>query len=94
MKPLSVPERLTKDRFLLDEEQCHIEVNQEIAKASGTGKLLVACCPAHVYTGTRRDHLRRVRRLPGVRNLPRDCCPWLAEMALSPRRVRRPVREG
>ena len=42
MKPPSVPERLTKNRFLLDEEQCHIEVNQEIAKASGTGRLLVA----------------------------------------------------
>mgnify|MGYP001067930589 CR=1 FL=1 len=42
MKPLSVPERLTKNRFLLDEEQCHIEVNQAIAKATGTGKLLVA----------------------------------------------------
>lgn len=46
MKPLSVPERLTKNRFLLDEEQSHIEVNQEIAKATGTGKALVACCPA------------------------------------------------
>jgi ferredoxin like protein len=50
MKPLSVPERLTKNRFLLDEEQSHIEVNQEIAKATGTGKALVACCPAHVYS--------------------------------------------
>jgi ferredoxin like protein len=49
MKPLSVPERLTKNRFLLDEEQGHIEVNQEIARATGTGKLLVACCPARVY---------------------------------------------
>ena len=35
MKPLPVPERLTKNRFLLDEEQSHIEVNQEIAKATG-----------------------------------------------------------
>ena len=50
MKPLSVPERLTKNRFNLDEEECHIEVNQEIAKATGTGKAIVACCPAHVYT--------------------------------------------
>jgi ferredoxin like protein len=49
VKPLSVPERLTKNRFNLDEE-CHIEVNQEIAKATGTGKAMVACCPAHVYT--------------------------------------------
>ena len=48
MRPLSFSERLTKNRFLLDEEQSHIEVNQEIAKATGTGKLIVACCPAHV----------------------------------------------
>ena len=48
MKPLSVPERLAKNRFNLDEEECHIEVNQEIARATGTGKALVACCPAHV----------------------------------------------
>jgi hypothetical protein len=38
MKPLSVPERLTKNRFLLDEEQSHIEVDQEIAKATGTAR--------------------------------------------------------
>ena len=50
MKPLSVPERLTKNRFNLDEEESHIEVNQEIAKATGTGKAIVACCPAHVYS--------------------------------------------
>ena len=50
MKPLSVPERLTKNRFNLDEQESHIEVNQEIAKATGTGKAIVACCPAHVYT--------------------------------------------
>ena len=25
-------------------------LNQEIAKATGTAKLIVACCPAHVYT--------------------------------------------
>ncbi len=49
MKRLSVTERLTKNRFNLDEEEGHIEVNQEIAKATGTGKALVACCPAHVY---------------------------------------------
>jgi ferredoxin like protein len=49
MKPLSIPERLTKNRFNLDEEESHIEVNQEIAKATGTGQAIVACCPAHVY---------------------------------------------
>jgi len=50
VKPLSVPERLTKNRYNLDDEESHIEVNQEIAKATGTGKALVACCPAHVYS--------------------------------------------
>ena len=50
MKPLSVTERLTKNRFNLDDEESHIEVNQEIAKATGTGKAIVACCPAHVYS--------------------------------------------
>jgi len=45
----SVPERLAKNRFNLDVQECHIEVNQEIAKATGTGKKLVACCAAHVY---------------------------------------------
>ena len=55
MKPLSVPERLTKNRFNLDEQESHIEVNQEIAKATGTGKDLVACCAAHVYEDAVRD---------------------------------------
>ena len=50
MKPLSVPQRLTKNRFNLDEQESHIEVNQDIAKATGTGKAIVACCPAHVYS--------------------------------------------
>jgi len=50
VNPLSATERLAKDRFNLDEQQCHIEVNQEIAKATGTGKDLVACCAAHVYS--------------------------------------------
>ena len=48
MKLPPVAERLTKNRFLLDEEQCHIEVDQEIARATGAGQALVACCPAHV----------------------------------------------
>ena len=50
MKPIPVTERLTKNRFNLDDEESHIEVNQEIAKATGTGKAIVACCPAHVYS--------------------------------------------
>ncbi|WIY84217.1 4Fe-4S dicluster domain-containing protein [Propionimicrobium sp. PCR01-08-3] len=44
-----VPERLAKVRFVTDEEEPHIKVNQAIAKATGTGKLLCAVCPAQVY---------------------------------------------
>lgn len=49
MKKLSVPQRLAVNRFELDEGECHIEVNQELAKSTGTGKRIVAVCPAHVY---------------------------------------------
>lgn len=45
----SVPSRLARNLFETDEAESHIEVNQEIAKATGTGKLLVQVCPAHVY---------------------------------------------
>lgn len=50
MKLPSVTERLAKNRFVLDEAESHIEVNQELAKATGAGDALVACCPAHVYS--------------------------------------------
>ena len=46
----SVPERLARNTYVLDEEQSHIEVNQEIVRRTGTGKLLVRVCPAHVYS--------------------------------------------
>ena len=46
---LSIPERLAKNRFELDEEESHIQVNQAIVKSSGCGKAIVNCCPAHVY---------------------------------------------
>lgn len=46
----SVPERLSKNVYEVDEGNSHIEVNQDIAKATGTGKLLVKVCPAHVYS--------------------------------------------
>ena len=46
----AVVERLGRDDFTTDEEQSHIKVNQEIARSTGTGKLLVAVCPAHVYS--------------------------------------------
>ena len=47
---LSVPERLARNRFVLDDEQSHIEVNQDIVKATDCGTTIVACCAAHVYT--------------------------------------------
>lgn len=50
MKKSSIPERLAGNRFELDEGTSHIEINQELAKATGTGKRIVAVCPAHVYT--------------------------------------------
>jgi len=50
VKPLSVPELLAKNRFELDEEESHIEVNQAVVKATGCGRAIVACCAAHVYT--------------------------------------------
>lgn len=46
----SVPERLARNAFAVDENNSHIHVNQEIARATGTGKILVAVCPAHVYS--------------------------------------------
>lgn len=49
MKKLSIPQRLAVNRFELDESESHIEVDQELAKSTGTGKRIVAVCPAHVY---------------------------------------------
>nr|WP_300141860.1 ferredoxin [Propionicimonas sp.] len=46
---ISVPERLARNVYVTDEVESHIEINQEIARATGTGKLLVQVCPAHVY---------------------------------------------
>lgn len=45
----SVTERLARNSYVLDEDHCHIEVNQDIARQTGTGELLVRICPAHVY---------------------------------------------
>ena len=44
VKPLSIPERLAKNRFVLDDDESHIEVNQKIVKATGCGTAIVACC--------------------------------------------------
>ena len=46
----SVTERLAGNVYEVDEGNSHIEINQEIARATGTGKLLVKVCPAHVYS--------------------------------------------
>ena len=46
----SVPARLAGNTYNLDEEESHIEVNQELARATGAGKLLERVCPAHVYS--------------------------------------------
>jgi ferredoxin like protein len=45
----SVPERLARNHYELDEDTSHIEVDQEAARRTGAGPLLVAICPAHVY---------------------------------------------
>ncbi len=45
----SVAERLACNRYELDEES-HIELDQDLARRTGTGKLLVRICPAHVYS--------------------------------------------
>ncbi|MBD3689234.1 4Fe-4S dicluster domain-containing protein [Nanchangia anserum] len=52
MKPTerSIHERLSVNRYQTDETTNHIEVNQDYARATGLGKVLVAICPAHVYT--------------------------------------------
>jgi ferredoxin like protein len=45
----SITERLARNTYHLDDDENHIEVNQEIARRTGTGKLLVRICPAQVY---------------------------------------------
>lgn len=46
----TVADRLAKNRVELDEELSHIKIDQEIARATGTGRLLVRICPARVYS--------------------------------------------
>ena len=45
----SVADRLAKNKYALDDES-HIELDQALAKATGTGPLLIRACPAHVYS--------------------------------------------
>ena len=46
----SVPERLAGNHYELDEAQSHIQVHQDVVRATGVGPLLVRICAAHVYT--------------------------------------------
>lgn len=50
MKKLTATERLAANRYVTDEGESHIVVHQERVRATGTGRRLVAICPAHVYT--------------------------------------------
>ncbi len=45
----TIAERLARNSVALDEESSHLVVNQAVARATGTGRLLVQVCPAHVY---------------------------------------------
>lgn len=44
-----VGERLTRNRYVVDDDARHIEVDQAVARATGAAKVLVAVCPARVY---------------------------------------------
>ncbi len=46
----TVAERLARNRYALDEETSHIEIDQEAVRSAGIGELLVRVCPAHVYS--------------------------------------------
>ena len=49
----TVPERLARNRYSLDEEASHIEVDQAVVRSAGAAELLVRICPAHVYSRAR-----------------------------------------
>ena len=46
----TVPERLDRNRYETDVEQSHIQIDQQAAKVTGAGELLVRVCPAQVYS--------------------------------------------
>lgn len=46
----SVSERLAGNVYEVDEGNSHIVVNQELAKFTGAGAILIRICPAHVYS--------------------------------------------
>ncbi|CAL8971644.1 Ferredoxin-like protein FixX [Cellulomonas sp. T2.31MG-18] len=46
----TVPERLARNQYDVDEGTPHIEVHQDVVRRTGAAPLLVRICPAHVYT--------------------------------------------
>ena len=46
----TIAAKLARNHFDTDEEESHIHVDQDIARATGTGPLLVQVCPAGVYS--------------------------------------------
>lgn len=46
----TIAERLDKNHYETDENQSHIAVNQDLARSTGAGPLLVRVCAAHVYS--------------------------------------------
>lgn len=46
----TVPERLARNRYQLDEDESHIEVDQDAVRAVGAADVIARCCPAHVYS--------------------------------------------
>lgn len=45
-----VPERLAANSYAVDDSAPHIVVHQDVARETGSGRLLVRICPAHVYS--------------------------------------------
>lgn len=50
VRTTTVSERLAANRFELDEEESHIHVDQELCRSTGTGRAIIAVCPAGVYS--------------------------------------------
>lgn len=50
MKKTSIPDRLAANRYLTDEEESHIAIDQELCRSTGTGDRIIAICPAGVYS--------------------------------------------
>jgi ferredoxin like protein len=46
----TVEQRLAANSFQVDEAECHIVVDQELCRTTGTGAAIIAVCPAGVYS--------------------------------------------